>query len=303
MSSDHPWRGHLYEGGFRSLPKKGTFWHNFRSTLTDIYKNWWQKRTNYKTGLHDQAQDPALLQLTLVMLLLLSPDNPPRSFHKRTTSAFLPLTKYDHPQSREKSRGFSFSGAAKSVVHSSEVIISAPVTAAGLLRVSYTPICSYFTAFKPWWQPANTWCCAVVLMSFEHFFFSPQSHTFSFRKYTFSDVRLWLWSPLFYVERTRCYKHRYYSVGCVTDIKTHNEEAKYVCKRTRLQGCVFSSTWCCWSVLGDFSLWGFIELTFCRANKYHRDVIVWGDTSCVKSRIFNRYWRSTSLVEKKHEAS
>lgn len=76
----------------------------------------------------------------------------PRSFHKHTASAFLPLTKYDHPQSREKSRGFSFSGAAKSVVHSSEIIISAPVTVAGVLRISYTPICSYFTAFKPWWQ-------------------------------------------------------------------------------------------------------------------------------------------------------
>lgn len=100
--------------------------------LTDIYKNWWHKWTNYKTGLHDQAQDPALLQLTLVTPLLLSRDNPPKF---PQASAFLPLTKYDHPQSREKSRGFSFSGAAKSVEHSSEIIISAPVTAAeGFLR-------------------------------------------------------------------------------------------------------------------------------------------------------------------------
>lgn len=191
----------------RSLPKKGKIWHNFRSTLTDIYKNWWQKWTNYKTGLHDQAQDPALLQLTLVMLLLLSRDNPPEVSISAPHLCFCLWPSMIILSPGRSPEDFLFlvqqrvwctrQNSSSLLLSQQQVCWGFPIHQSALISQLSSHDDNLLT------HDVVQWCLCLFIISF----FSPQSHTFSYRKYTFSDVRLWLWSPLFYVERTRCYKH------------------------------------------------------------------------------------------------
>lgn len=109
-----------------------------------IYRNWWQKRTNYKTGLCDRAQDAALLQLTLVMLLLLSRDNPPQVSVSTPHLRFCLWPSMIILSPGKSPEDFLFL-VQQRVRCTHQKSSSAPVAAAGLLRVSYTNLLSFYS--------------------------------------------------------------------------------------------------------------------------------------------------------------